>query len=330
MKPSELALVLPELIAMRRPVFVWGASGIGKSSVIHQVAKAMKRKVNDARLSQLESIDLRGFPIPDVKTKKMEWLPADFLPTKDDPPGILFLDEANGALPAVASAAYQLILDFKIGAYTLPDHWAIVAAGNNTSDRGVTHNMPAPLNNRFVHIDLEVDYDDWKARAIADGIEFGVYSYLGMKQSSLHSFDPTKNPRSFPTPRAWYFVDELVKRNLPPKILFELVKGTVGEGAAHEVTGYMRDITNMPDMDDVKANPKTAALPATPALNHAVVETLIDLTKPANFAKLMEYVTRLSREVQVVYVKGAVKSNPAIINTKAYADWAIANKDIFV
>lgn len=178
MKPSVVTSILPEMIAMRRPLMLWGKSGIGKSSVVRQVAKAMGRKLNDMRLSQLDSIDLRGFPVPNMKSMSMDWLPSIELPREGDPDGILFLDECNGAMPTVASAAYQLILDGRIGTYVLPANWAIVAAGNNTSDRGVTHQMPAPLNNRFVHIDMEVDADDFQAQAGRDGISVEVRAYL--------------------------------------------------------------------------------------------------------------------------------------------------------
>ena len=60
-----------------------------------------------------------------------------FLPDGSIKEGILFLDELNTAAPMVQASAYQLILDRKIGEYTLPDGWAIVAAGNRESDKGV-------------------------------------------------------------------------------------------------------------------------------------------------------------------------------------------------
>ena len=44
--------------------------------------------------------------------------------------------------------------------------WAIIAAGNRDSDRAVTTRMPTPLRNRFVHLEFEVDVQEWSEWAI--------------------------------------------------------------------------------------------------------------------------------------------------------------------
>jgi hypothetical protein len=330
MKPSEITAVLPKLLKSRRPVFLWGKSGIGKSAIIHQFCKANNLQLNDARLSQLESIDMKGFPVPDMKAKKMEWLPADFLPRQSDPPGLLFLDECNGALPATASAAYQLILDFRLGSYVFPEHWGIVAAGNNQSDRGVTHQMPAPLNNRFVHIDYDLNAEDWHKQAMVDNIHLNIRAYLRLKPGSLHVFDSAVNPRSFPTPRTWYFANELYESDYSPTQLFELLKGTVGEGAAAEFIGFCRDIAAMPDIDSILLDPEKAKLPGTQPVMHAVVTALGDKTTMSSFDRIMIYNERLPREVQAVYVRNALNKESRVANTKPYMDWALKNQDILL
>lgn len=330
MKPSAIANVLPKLIERRRPVFLWGKPGIGKSSVVNQVVAAMGRVLNDVRLSQLDSIDLRGFPIPDMKNKRMEWLPASFLPGPNAKPGVLFLDEFNGAMPAVMSPAYQLILEHRIGDYVLPANWSIIAAGNGGDDRGITHQMPAPLNNRFVHIDFELDATDWQLRAQDDDIHPHIRAYLRMKPGSLHVFDSVANPRSFPTPRSWYFVNELYSSGFPPGELFELIKGTVGEGAAAEFTGFIRDIKDMPDIDSILMNPKDAKLPGSQSVMHAVVTTLVDKTKASNFGRLMNYVERLPTEFQIVYTRGAIGRDNNVTSCKEYAKWGLANQNVIM
>ena len=328
MKPSVLAEELAYLINIRRPVFVWGKSGIGKSSVVHQTAEAMSRQLNDARASQLDSIDVRGFPVPDMKKKTMEWLPADFLPRESDPPGVLFLDELNGAMPTVAGACYQLILDFRIGSYVLPKHWSIVAAGNGQGDRGVTHLMPAPLSNRFVHLDYTLDADDWQRRASLDNIDPRIRAYLRLKPHALHVFDAVQNPRSFPSPRTWYFADEILKGNRSPGAQLELLQGTLGEGAAAEFSGFCVQLKDMPDIDQIMMDPKKAPLPRNQSVMHTVAATLSDRTKAANFPRVMDYVERMQREFQVVFVRDVGERTPAIKNTKRYADWILANQHV--
>lgn len=330
MKPSAIAAVLPELIKARRPVFIHGKSGVGKSSVVHQITASMKRRLTDARASQMDSIDVRGFPVPDMKKKSMEWLPADFLPRESDPPGVLFLDELNGAMPTVASALYQLILDHRIGSYILPKNWSIVAAGNNMDDRGVTHQMPAPLNNRFVHIDFDLNADDWLIKAADDDVHPHIRAYLRLKPGSLHVFDSAVNPRSFPTPRSWYFADELYKTGYSSDNMLELLKGTVGEGAAAEFLGFVKSIADMPNIDSILMDPEGAKLPGNQAVMHAVVTTLESKTSVSNFARLMKYAKRLPREIQVVFVRAVIKKTPAIENTKEYMAWGLANQDILM
>ena len=107
-----------------------------------------------------------GIPFYNKDSGKMDWAEPVDLPTEEFasqyPVVVLFLDEMNSAAPSVQAAAYQLVLNKKVGTYTLPKGVGIVAAGNRMSDKGVTYRMPSPLANRFVHIELRVDFEDWQ------------------------------------------------------------------------------------------------------------------------------------------------------------------------
>ena len=94
-------------------LMIWGAPGIGKSSVVQAVAEKNNFELIDLRISQLAPTDLRGLPVPNEKTAS--WVSPDFLPTEGK--GILFLDEINMAPPAVQGIAQQLILDRRVGSY---------------------------------------------------------------------------------------------------------------------------------------------------------------------------------------------------------------------
>ena len=123
---------------------------------------------------------------------------------------ILFLDEMNSAAPAVQAAAYQLILNRRVGTYHLPDNVVIVAAGNRETDKGVTYRMPAPLANRFLHLELRTDYDDWLQWATNNRVHEQVVGYIGFAKQDLYDFDPKSSSRSFATPRSWNFVSDLL------------------------------------------------------------------------------------------------------------------------
>ena len=165
MRPAQLLTVLERefqaaLHGQHTPVMLWGAPGVGKSQMVAQVAERHGMPVIDLRLSQMEPSDLRGIPFRN--DGRVDWAVPSMLPEAErhGNQGILFLDEITSVPPSVSAAAYQLILDRRLGAYEVPDGWAIFAAGNRQGDRGVTYTMPAPLANRFSHFDVDINLDD--------------------------------------------------------------------------------------------------------------------------------------------------------------------------
>ena len=171
----------------RRPVFLWGPPGIGKSDAIHQLGSEMDAHVIDVRLSLWEPTDIKGIPYFNANDSTMSWAPPVELPTEElaakHPVVILFLDEMNSAPPSVQAAAYQLVLNRRVGTYRLPDNVIVVAAGNREADKGVTYRMPAPLANRFVHLELRVDFDDWFQWAVENKL---ISSSLDAGRSTVH------------------------------------------------------------------------------------------------------------------------------------------------
>jgi len=186
MKASAISGALRVLTAARQPVFIWAGPGCGKSSLVRQLATTLKLPLRDVRALLLDPVDLRGLPFlgSDGRSK---WATPEFLP--QDGAGILFLDELNAAPAMVQASCYQLVLDRKLGEYTLPDGWAIIAAGNRDSDRGATTRMPTPLRNRFVHLELEVDLQEWSEWAIQATIRPEVIAFLRFRPELLSVFD---------------------------------------------------------------------------------------------------------------------------------------------
>ena len=234
MKASMVLDSLRVLVAARRPVFVWGSPGVGKSSVVRQLAEALKVRLQDVRALLLDPVDLRGLPFlgSDGRSK---WATPEFLP--QDGAGILFLDELNSAPAMVQASCYQLVLDRKLGEYTLPEGWAIIAAGNRDSDRGATTRMPTPLRNRFVHLEFEVDMQDWSEWAIQAGIRPEVIAFLRFRPELISAFD--REAQAFPSPRSWEFVSHILDSfgSQPnPTIEHEVIAGAVGTGAATELS----------------------------------------------------------------------------------------------
>ena len=239
----------------KRPIFLWGPPGIGKSDIIHQIGASIEAHVIDIRLSLWEPTDIKGIPYYAANDNAMMWAPPQELPTQEFAKKhkfiVLFLDEMNSAAPAVQAAAYQLILNRKVGQYQLPDNVLIVAAGNRDADKGVTYRMPAPLANRFVHLELAVSFDDWFSWAVENKIHNDVVGYLTFAKQDLYDFDPKSPSRSFATPRSWSFVSELLEDDDDEQTTTDLVSGSVGEGLAVKFMAHRKMASKMPNPTDI-------------------------------------------------------------------------------
>ena len=210
MKPSQVAAVLPKLSTSGRAPFIWGDPGIGKSDIIRSVAAAMKLDLIDMRLALYDPTDLRGFPVVKGtgKSQAMHFVPPAILPTKGK--GILFLDELPSAPPSVQAAAYQLILDKRLGEYELPAGWSIVAAGNHARNGGVHYSLPPALANRFVHIEMGCDAGDWDLWAAANGITDITRAFIRFRPELLHTYDGKRDSRAYGCPRTWAFASDII------------------------------------------------------------------------------------------------------------------------
>lgn len=255
LSPNKAKSRISHAITKKRPVFIWGPPGIGKSDIVHQIGDALDAHVIDVRLSLWEPTDIKGIPYYSAEDNKMSWAPPVELPdaamASKHKAIILFLDEMNSAAPAVQAAAYQLILNRRVGAYELPDNVYIVAAGNRETDKGVTYRMPAPLANRFVHLELAVSFDDWFNWAVDNKIHKDVVGFLQFAKRDLYDFDPKSPNRSFATPRSWSFVSELLEDNLDDETTTDLVSGCVGEGLAIKFVAHRKVAASMPNPTDI-------------------------------------------------------------------------------
>ena len=318
MRPSEVASALALLVPTRRPVYLWGPPGVGKSSVVRLAAQTLGLELIDVRATLLDPVDLRG--LPRLVNDSAHWCPPAFLPREGA--GILFLDELAQAPPLVQSACLQLVLDRKLGEYTLPDCWSVVAASNRVEDRAGTHRLVSPLLNRFVHLDLDVDGDDWQTWAGPAGIAPEVRAFLRFRPALLFQFDPATQPRAFPTPRSWQFVSEVFAR-LPTHLVHQVVAGCVGDGPAAEFVAFLRLYRELPDVGVVLQSPDTAPVPTDPAVLYALVGALVEQCKQdrAPLSALVKYATRLPDEFALLAIRDALAVQPKLVSLPAVQQW---------
>ena len=252
MGPKAAKRAIAFAIKMKRPTFLWGPPGIGKSDLVSQIGSDTNREVIDVRLALWEPTDIKGIPYYSANDNAMVWAPPAELPTDPASKAILFLDELNSAPPAVQAAAYQLILKRKVGTYVLPEGVDIVAAGNRDGDKGVTFRMPAPLANRFVHLEMKVEFEDWLDWATLNRIHEEVVGYVGFAKQDLYDYDPKSPSKSFATPRSWSFVSDMVyDEEIDTETLTNLVSGAVGDGLAVKFMAHRKIASKLPKADDI-------------------------------------------------------------------------------
>jgi len=280
MQPSQLARLLDSEFegihqGWHTPVMLWGPPGVGKSQIVAQAATRHNVPVIDIRLSQMEPTDLRGIPFR--VGDNVEWAIPSLLPDtkRHGEAGILFLDEITSAPPSVSAAAYQLILDRRLGAYEVPAGWVIVAAGNRQGDRGVTYTMPAPLANRFSHYEVETHLDDWVAWAYRHDIDERVIAFLRFRPELLFDFDPAHNPVAFPSPRSWEFAHRALKKFMDlPQLRLGGLQACVGPAAGIELNAFVDNLDNMPDLDAILRG-EEVAVPKAIDIQYAVAAALV-------------------------------------------------------
>jgi MoxR-like ATPase len=212
----------------------------------------------DVRLSQLAPTDLRGLPVPEDGVAR--WYPPEFLPREGR--GVLFLDELNMAPPAVQGIAQQLILDRRVGSYKVPDGWFIWAAGNRKEDRASVFDMPAPLGNRFLHLEVLPDFDSFKLHAIERGIQEQVIAFLSYRPALLHKVDHQRP--AWPSPRSWVMASQLHAVGLG-------VEPAVGGPTAEEFHAFLALYDRLQSIDEILlGRGKGHDFPEEPSLRYAL------------------------------------------------------------
>jgi hypothetical protein len=229
----------------------------------------------------------------------------------------------NAAPGMVQAAFYQLVLDRRLGEYTLPDGWIIIAAGNRDGDRAQTTRMPTPLRNRFVHLDFEVDAQEWSEWAIAAGIRPEVIAFIRFRPQLLSAFDRDAN--AFPSPRSWQFVSRILDRSPDATVEHEMFAGAVGAGAATEFSGFLKMFRELPNIDAILLNPRGEPVPESPAAQYAVASALAHRASDTNFDRICHYLDRMPTEFRVLSVRDATLRDQKIKFTAGYTKWAIQN-----
>lgn len=223
-----------------RPVFIWGAPGIGKSAIVEQFAQDVGLECVSLLGSQLAPEDIIG--VPQIVEGRSVFCPPRMIAREE--PYCLFLDELNACSQEVQKAFYSLILERRIGEYHLPKGSIVIGAGNRSQDNAITRPMSSALLNRMFHVELRADSRLWLEWAAQAGIHPYVYDYICTRPDQLWS-QPTKTEEPFSTPRSWHMLSDALSsygEDIREKDLFVLANGCLTAAHAAQFTTYVKQL----------------------------------------------------------------------------------------
>ena len=326
------AIELVEIaISSKLVPFIHGSPAIGKSSIVYQLANKHKLKVIDLRLSQCDPTELSGFPF--VLEGKAKYIPMDVFPLESTaiPEGYvgwcLFLDEMNSAPKSVQAASYKLVLDRMVGQHKLHTNVAIVCAGNLDSDGAITEEMSTAMQSRLCHIEVYPAKDEFIKYATENSFDYRIASYLDFKPTSLYSFKPNHNDKTYASPRTWEFANKIMQKTNDYTKLTPLLSGVLSEGIAREFIAFMRHEDKLPKIATIANNPTGISVPEEPSVLYALSGALAHHISNDNHKQLTQFIDRLPTEFQVITFRNITMKHKTNWAEQIRQDWVNKNFD---
>lgn len=227
-------------VATVRPVFIWGAPGIGKSAIVDQFATDVGLECVSLLGSQLAPEDIIG--VPQIVDGRSVFCPPRMVAREE--PYCLFLDELNACSQEVQKAFYSLILERRIGEYHLPEGSIVIGAGNRSQDNAITRHMSSALINRMFHVELTAKASIWLNWAANNGIHPYIYDYISSRPDQLWS-QPSKTEEPFSTPRSWHMLSDAIQGYgdaISQRDLTILANGCLTASHATQFVAYVRQV----------------------------------------------------------------------------------------
>ncbi|OPC77514.1 AAA family ATPase [Embleya scabrispora] len=305
-RPDIQLEALTLAVAADLPVLLWGEPGIGKTAALTQLAETLDLPLTTVIASVHEPSDFSGLPIvgDDPATDGVPMAPPEWaVRLVRAGRGLLFLDELSTAPPAVQAALLRLVLERRVGALQLPPGIRIVAAANPRASAADGWELSPPMANRFVHLQWVHDHDvvvrglggTWPRATLpvldptrlAEAVAFARRAVCGLltTRPKLVHLLPTSETRrggAWPSPRSWDMTVSLIAfataAGSSREVLSLLVRGTVGDGPGLELLAAL-DRMDLPDPEDLLADPTRAILPERGDLRQAVLDGVVEAVR---------------------------------------------------
>ena len=180
-------------------------------------------------------------------------------------------------------------------------------------------------------LEVTVHHKSWMNWAAKNGINQMILDYLTWRPEFLHHFDPNIDQLTFPCPRTWEKLSNLMNTEGGyTDDVHTLALGTIGKQAA-EFKSFVAYYANLPDIKKIIADPDNADLPTDVgqvyALTGVMSQGMLDNVGTAKIAPMVRYLERMEPEMQTVAMASAIRRNKKLIVDRAVSGWISNNKD---
>jgi len=314
-----------------------GEPGIGKSAML----KTLRDQCDmEPRYIDCALLDLGDLQMPRV-TDSVEFVPNKMF--VGDEPLIIMLDEIGKAMRPVQNALLTLLLEHRIGNHKLPEGSVVFGTTNMASD-GVGDMLQAHAKNRVTFLTVrKPDADEWLEWGMDNGVEPTVLAWVKEYPHCLSSyaddpdgatdnpyiFNPRKQQAAFVTPRSLAHASHIVQQRetLGDGVLISALSGTIGESAARDMQAFLSVADALPPFKAIVEKPDTVQVPDSPIACVILALGAVTRMTSENVDPWMQYLVRLPREVQFLFVQNAMRSKAAsfVVKSKRFTDWALDN-----
>jgi len=353
---SQLKTTVKEVVVrLNEPILVRGGFGVGKSQGVEQAVteldnpKTLRELLGkdcgytgadmiDIRLSQYDSVDLRGYPQPDKKTGTAVWYPPGTMPFigndnfPDDRLIIVFFDEAPDAKTDVFAVMQQILLNRCVGEHVLKPNVRMLLAGNRETDQALAKKLPMPLNTRVVQYEAVNTVDEFCVYAQSVGVPSIFIAFWQFRQELVNTYDPKKTSSIVATPRTWFTAVKMwqdKRLDSHPEIKEASMVGSIGEGPAMEFLAYVDVWENLPHIDKIIKDPEGTPVPEELSIKYATAMHVSEKMTLANVDRLYVYLKRFTAEFVVMSWSLATARDATLFDSDAYLDFVKRYRDVY-
>jgi len=305
--PDEAKQLIKQLRNLKISFMLWGATGVGKSECVRQLAVELDAELRDIRLCQKQPTDIGGLPALDHETRQTIFYPPAFLaPRTDGKDVILSFDEISLAPDDTRSAVLGILEERRQGNIEIPDNWIIVAAGNRPEDLANARGLGAAANRRLLHIVIEPQLEATLQYFLKIGVIAEVLAFLKVFPQHLSGEESARTQKHelYPRPASWKKVSDIYDsmRKADKNLRQIAVAGIIGDSVATEFMMLAEEIKNMKSVDELldiqRKTPEKLAkhLPATLNGLYALAFAMTAAATKETAVELLELVNRFDEQ----------------------------------